>query len=104
MPNGQPIGRAGKKLCAHGQNWAGLSQGKNFRAGLGGPKDTTIRIRAGWAAHFLMGFSYGRELKCLTDLRIRVGPTFYFDKASSLTSLEIILVQSVNLFMMKYPS
>ena len=46
----------------------------------------------------------GRELKCLTDLRIRGGATFYFDEASSLTFLEIILVQSVNLFMMKYPS
>ena len=59
MPNGQPIGRAGKNVCARGQNWAGLSQGMNFRAGLGGPKNITISIWAGWAAHFLMGFSYG---------------------------------------------
>ena len=58
MPNRQPIGRAGKNLCARGQNWAGLSQGMNFRAGLGGPKNITISIWAGWAAHFLMGFSF----------------------------------------------
>ena len=31
----------------------------SFWAGPGSPKDVTINIRAGWAAHFLMGFAYG---------------------------------------------
>ena len=63
MPNGQPNGREGKNLCTRGQNWAGLSQGEKFRAGLGGPKYITISIRAGWAAHFLMGFFYVKAEK-----------------------------------------
>jgi len=74
MPNRQPIGRTGKNLCARGQNWAGLSQGMNFRAGLGGPKNITISIWAGWAAHFLMGFSYGGgSCKHVHGMRVPVG-------------------------------
>ena len=77
MPNGQPIGRAGKNLYARGQNWAGLSHGKNFRAGLGGPKDITITIWAGWAAHFLMGFSCARNMRGL-QLLIQIYNRAYF--------------------------
>ena len=58
MPNGQPVGRAGKNVFAHGQNWAGLCNGTSFKAGPGSPKKFGHYVRSGWTAHFLMGFTY----------------------------------------------
>ena len=57
-----PIGRARENVCAHGRYWAGSTSGKSFRAGLGSPKDGATVIRAGWAAHLLMGFVYDSTL------------------------------------------
>ena len=63
MPNGRPIGRACENIFAHGRNWAGGSTDTSFRAGLGSPKKCKMCIRAGWAAHFLLGFSYECNLQ-----------------------------------------
>ena len=52
MQNGQ----ACCNVFARGRNWAGLSNANNF--GPGSPNDVTSNIRAGWAAHFLMSFTY----------------------------------------------
>ena len=45
MPNGQPIGRAGKNIFAHGRISAGLFA-------------TTQTFGLGRAAYFLIGFTY----------------------------------------------
>ena len=68
MPNGRPIGRACENIFAHGRNWAGGSNDTSFRAGLGSPKKFKMCIRAGWAAHFLLGFAYVAQMffQCLT--------------------------------------
>ena len=58
MRTGQPIGRACENIFAHGRNWAGFSNGQSFWAGPDSPITCKTCIRAGWAAHFLMGFAY----------------------------------------------
>ena len=58
MPDGRSIGRACENIFAHGRNWAGGSNDTSFRAGPGSPTKCKTCIRAGWAAHFLLGFAY----------------------------------------------
>ena len=64
------MGWACENICADGRNWAGSTSGKSFRAGPGSPKDGATDIRAGWAAHFLMGFVYACHLITLANLEI----------------------------------
>ena len=46
------------------------------------------------------GKAVNREIRCMNDLRIKAGTTFYYDNALVLTIVEIILVQSVNMLLM----
>ena len=50
------------------------------------------------------GSNYGvwlrRELRCLPDLRIRMGSIFFYDKPIVLTTLQIILQISINLLLL----
>ena len=42
-----------------------------------------------------------REVRCLNPLRIKGGTTFYYDSQLVLTIVEIMLVQSVNLLIIR---
>ena len=52
------IGRACENLFARVRILAGFCDGKSFRAGPCSPKGCRNYTRAGWADHYLMGFTY----------------------------------------------